>query len=117
VTPANGPHVHHGTGLAGVDVGVVAQIIGRAGSADFEAWWACLEGSGFCASTVHLVGQGGPAGVGEVMGRCKNRRSAVCPSCSAIYAGDTWQLVHAGIAGGHHGLPATVAAHPWSSPP
>jgi hypothetical protein len=99
--------------LAGADLGVVAQIIGRAGSADFEAWWARLAGSGFCASPVHLVGQGGGAGgVGEVMGRCKNRRSAVCPSRSALYAGDTWQLVHAGIAGGHHGLPASVAAHP-----
>nr|WP_157514965.1 replication initiator [Nocardioides sp. J54] len=33
-----------------------------------------------------------------ILARCKNRRAAVCPSCSALYSGDTWQLVHRGIA-------------------
>ena len=35
----------------------------------------------------------------EIFARCKNRRASVCPSCSQLYAGDTWQLVHAGIVG------------------
>jgi hypothetical protein len=91
---------------------VIGQIIERASSPDFEQWWAQLAGSGFCGSPVHLIGHGGGPRPVEVMGRCKNRRAAVCPSCSALYAGDTWQLVHAGIVGGHHGLPATIANHP-----
>ena len=36
----------------------------------------------------------------------------VCPSCSDLYARDTWQLVHAGTAGGHHDIPAAVADRP-----
>ena len=44
--------------------------------------------------------------------RCNNRRAQICPSCSDLYARDTWQLVHAGTAGGHHDIPAAVADHP-----
>jgi hypothetical protein len=97
-----------------VDARVVAELIARASSPGYEAWWAKVTGSGFCASPVHLHRTTNPADgarVVEVFARCKNRRAAVCPSCSALYAGDTWQLVHAGIGGGH-GVPATVAAHP-----
>lgn len=46
--------------------------------------------------------------------RCGNRRASVCPPCSRLYGGDTWQLVHAGILGGHHGIPDTVAEHPMA---
>ncbi|WP_459561289.1 replication initiator [Mycobacterium kiyosense] len=46
-------------------------------------------------------------------GRCEsNRRATVCPSCADLYARDTWQLVHAGAAGGHHDVPAEVADRP-----
>ncbi|EUA00762.1 putative replication initiator protein [Mycobacterium kansasii 824] len=44
--------------------------------------------------------------------RCGNRRAAICPSCSDLYAADTWQLVHAGTQGGHHGMPETTANRP-----
>jgi hypothetical protein len=95
-----------------LDQAVLAQIVERANSPDFEGWWAAAAHSGFCANPVHLAG-GQPGFVqAEVLSRCKNRRAVVCPSCSALYAGDTWQLVHAGIAGGHHGLPDTVTEHP-----
>ena len=47
-----------------------------------------------------------------MLARCKNRRASVCPSCSDLYAADTWQLVTAGVVGGRHGMPTTVAAHP-----
>jgi len=47
-----------------------------------------------------------------VLARCKNRRVSVCPSCSDLYAADTWQLVTAGVVGGRHGMPNTVASHP-----
>lgn len=111
MTAANRPPTPSANDLAIPDPAVVAQIIERATSRGFERWWAQLARSGFCASPVHLAGHGAH-GAAQVMGRCKNRRAAVCPSCSQLYAGDTWQLVHAGIAGGHHGLPATIAGHP-----
>ena len=47
-----------------------------------------------------------------VMIRCGNRRAAICPSCSDLYAADTWQLIHAGAQGGHHGMPETTANRP-----
>jgi hypothetical protein len=44
--------------------------------------------------------------------RRNNRRASVCASCSDLYARDTWQLVHAGVHGGHHDIPSSVAEHP-----
>jgi hypothetical protein len=42
---------------------------------------------------------------------CKDRRSAVCPSCSRLYQADAWHLVAAGIRGGK-GVDASVVEHP-----
>jgi hypothetical protein len=44
--------------------------------------------------------------------RCRNRRASVCPSCSYEYAGDMWQLLYAGAAGGRKGVPGSVRTHP-----
>jgi hypothetical protein len=44
--------------------------------------------------------------------RCGNRRAAVCPSCSFEYAGDMWQLLYAGAAGGRKGVPDSIRSHP-----
>jgi hypothetical protein len=44
--------------------------------------------------------------------RCGNRRAAACPSCSYEYAGDMWQLLYAGAAGGRKGVPESIRAHP-----
>src|SRR4051812_6728268 len=41
---------------------------------------------------------------------CCNRRAEVCEPCSTRYAGDAWQLIHAGLAGGK-GIPQAVAGH------
>lgn len=109
--------------IAGIDSGemagagcwddpVVAQAVARASSPGFGAWWSRVAGSGFCARPVHLLGVDGAGGLLRVLGRCKNRRASVCPSCSQLYAADTWQLIHAGITGGHHGMPEAVAGHP-----
>ena len=49
--------------------------------------------------------------------RCGNRRAAICPSCSDLYAADTWQLVHAGACGGHHGIPDHREPAAGISPP
>jgi len=109
-----------GTGIDSGDGGgalcwdetVVSQAVARASSPGFDAWWSRAAGSGFCARPVHLVGVGRDGALLRVLGRCKNRRASVCPSCSQLYGADTWQLIHAGIAGGHHGIPEAVAGHP-----
>jgi hypothetical protein len=96
-----------------VDQGVaVAQMIRRASSVGFQAWWSRNESVGFCANPIHLAGADGYGREHRVLTRCNNRRAAVCPSCSDLYARDIWQLVHAGTAGGHHGVPASVASRP-----
>jgi hypothetical protein len=69
-----------------------------------------MTAAGYCAAPIKLL-RSDRAGESSVLVRCKNRRAVVCPSCSDLYAGDTWHLVHAGLGGGHH-IPATVAAHP-----
>ena len=91
---------------------VVTELIRRAASASFETWWKKVEEAGFCANPIHLVGGDGFGRDHRVFTRCNNRRAMVCPSCSDLYARDTWQLIHAGLRGGHHDIPVTVAAHP-----
>jgi hypothetical protein len=43
--------------------------------------------------------------------RCGNRRADVCPSCSRVYAADTFQFIRAGACGGKT-VPARVADNP-----
>lgn len=76
---------------------IVSQILARASSPGFEDWWSRVEHAGFCSSPVELRGRDASGRPVTVLARCKNRRASVCPSCSALYSGDTWQLVHQGI--------------------
>lgn len=48
---------------------------------------------------------------GYLLVPCGNRRAAVCPSCAWLYKGDTWQVLIAGLRGGH-GIPEDVGSHP-----
>lgn len=91
---------------------VIDQMVRRASSMGFESWWRRAESVGFCAQPIQLVGTDDYGRDRVVWTRCNNRRTRVCPSCSDLYARDTWQLVHAGAAGGHHGIPTTVANRP-----
>ncbi|WP_051486061.1 replication initiator [Nocardioides sp. J54] len=77
---------------------VVSQIVARASSPGYDDWWSRVEHAGFCSSPVELRGRDASGRPVTILARCKNRRAAVCPSCSALYSGDTWQLVHRGIA-------------------
>ena len=43
--------------------------------------------------------------------RCGNRRTSECPSCSRIYAADTFHLIRSGVVGGKT-VPEHVAANP-----
>jgi Replication initiator protein, pSAM2 len=48
---------------------------------------------------------------GRIEVPCGNRREQVCPPCSRLYKGDTFQVMIAGLRGGH-GIPEDVARHP-----
>jgi len=98
------------TGIDSTDV--VVQMVRRAASRGFESWWRKAENVGFCANPIHLSGIDTFGRQHLVFTRCNNRRAVACPSCSDLYARDTWQLVHAGLHGGHHDMPTTIAGHP-----
>ena len=100
----------------------LAEILDRAGDPLFARWQRQVQRCGCCARPIRMRGRilrdgaeiystaREPDGVAYI--RCGNRRSSVCPSCSYEYAGDMWQLLAAGVAGGRKGVPATVANHP-----
>ena len=91
---------------------VVDEMVRRASSMGYESWWRRAESVGFCAHPIQLTGTEDYGRQQVVWTRCNNRRAHICPSCSDLYARDTWQLVHAGAAGGHHDMPAAVADRP-----
>ncbi|MCA2256304.1 MULTISPECIES: replication initiator [Mycobacterium avium complex (MAC)] len=90
----------------------VDQMVRRASSIGFESWWRRAESVGFCAHPIQLTGTDEFGRDRVVWTRCNNRRAQICPSCSDLYGRDTWQLVHAGTAGGHHDIPEAVADRP-----
>ncbi|MGB5112355.1 MAG: replication initiator [Mycobacterium sp.] len=87
-------------------------MVRRAASLSFDTWWDTAERCGFCASPIRLGATDEFGRQHHVLTRCNNRRAIACPSCSDLYARDIWQLIHAGLNGGHHGIPSTVADHP-----
>lgn len=105
---------------------VVEQIVTRAGRPDFDRWADQVTRCGHCAHPVRRRGRvehhtvsgrrvaystdGEPDRV--LLIRCGNQRAAVCPSCSYEYAGDMWQLLYAGAAGGRKGVPESIRSHP-----
>jgi hypothetical protein len=91
----------------------IEHAIRRASSLGYESWWQRCASVGFCTNPVQSSAYDPDLGRRvAVMIRCGNRRAAICPSCSDLYAADTWQLVHAGAQGGHHGMPETIANRP-----
>lgn len=89
---------------------LLAEVITRASSPEYDKWWSGVVASGYCTSPIHL-NRNTATGPQNTLVKCKNRRADICPICSDLYAGDTWQLVHAGIGGGHN-VPSSVAQHP-----
>jgi hypothetical protein len=106
--------------------GVVAEAIARAGPG-YDRWAEQVAATGYCTYPVRLRGRVDHADpqTGEVrtvyatdrepdatlLKACGNRRVSVCPSCSATYQADSFQLLAAGLRGGK-GVPETVSAHP-----
>jgi len=91
---------------------VITQMMRRASSPGFDAWWLRAESVGFCANPIQLIGTDDHGRKRTVWVRCNNRRATVCPSCSDLYARDTWQLVAAGTTGGRHNITPSVADRP-----
>ncbi len=101
---------------------LVDQIVRRASRPDFDRWADQVERCGYCSRPVRLRGYvDRPDGTGYstdtepdrvLLIRCGNRRASVCPSCSYEYAGDMWQLLYAGAAGGRKGVPESIRTHP-----
>ncbi|GAA2474002.1 replication initiator [Terrabacter carboxydivorans] len=103
------------------------EITDRIVSRDFDAWATTAARVGHCTKPIRLRGhaQTIDASTGEVLGsyssdeeplgvlhvRCGNRRAADCPSCSRVYAADTFHLIRAGVVGGK-GVPDTVSENP-----
>jgi hypothetical protein len=91
----------------------IEQATRRACSPGYESWWQRCASVGFCANPIQASAYDPDQGRRvPVLIRCGNRRAAICPSCSDLYAADTWQLVHAGTQGGHHGMPEATADLP-----
>jgi Replication initiator protein, pSAM2 len=105
---------------------VLAEVIDRAGRR-YTRWAEQVAATGYCAHPVRLRGHVEQADqvTGELrevyttqqepdatlLKACGNRRASVCPSCSATYQADQFQLLAAGLRGGK-GVPDTVAEHP-----
>ncbi len=106
----------------------VAEILDRASDPEqFDAWRQRARATGWCANPVRLVGATKriDGATGEVVGvfrsdelpdrvllkACGHRRATICPTCSATYQADAYQLVAAGLRGGK-GIPETVGEHP-----
>ncbi|MFC7596328.1 replication initiator [Terrabacter sp. GCM10028922] len=103
------------------------EIAARLVSRDFDAWATTAARVGHCAKPIRLRGhsQTIESRTGEVLStyssadeplgvlhvRCGNRRASECPSCSRIYAADTFHLIRAGVTGGK-GVPEHVSDNP-----
>jgi len=106
--------------------GVLAEVVDRAGHG-YERWAEQVAATGYCTHPVRLRGRiehadpvtGAVRTVystdrepdATLLKGCGNRRASVCPSCSATYQGDQFQLLAAGLRGGK-GVPETVTGHP-----
>jgi hypothetical protein len=107
---------------AAVDPSTIGEIARRVDSADFEGWERQIQRNGGCSRPVRLKGVVQRDGQivydtahepdRVLLKRCGTRRAALCPSCAYTYAGDTWQLLHAGMIGGRKGVPKIAIGHP-----
>ncbi|MGH9170838.1 MAG: replication initiator [Acidimicrobiales bacterium] len=104
------------------------QVLTRAADAEtFDAWLRRAKATGWCRNPVRLVGavERINGQTGEVIGHfgssglpdhtllkaCGQRRATRCPTCSATYQADAYQLVAAGLRGAK-GIPDSVSGHP-----
>lgn len=112
-----------------LDRTTLGDLLRVASASDFDRWQDQIRRTGGCADPIHLTGWtlAKDKTTGETLhhystenepgGRlrlaCGNRRASRCPSCAWTYAGDTYHLIRAGLAGDdRRDIPATVREHP-----
>ncbi|WP_405779383.1 replication initiator protein RepSA [Streptomyces sp. NBC_00859] len=100
-----------------------------ASAPDFDRWEDQIRRTGGCSDPIHLTGwtrtkdrttgetlheySTGTEPGGRLRLACGNRRASRCPSCAWTYAGDTYHLIRAGLAGDdRRDIPSTVRDHP-----
>ncbi|MGW4819361.1 replication initiator protein RepSA [Streptomyces sp. NPDC004227] len=115
--------------FADLDPITLGDILRVAGSPGFDRWEDQVRRTGGCADPIHLRGwvlhKDKTTGetlhhystevepTGRLRVACGNRRASRCPSCAWTYAGDTYHLIRAGLAGDdRRDIPATVRDHP-----
>ncbi|MGW1973826.1 replication initiator, partial [Streptomyces tubercidicus] len=114
--------------LAGLDPTTLTDLLRVAGSPGFHRWEDQIHRTGGCSDPIHLTGwtltQDKTTGEtlhhystenepgGRLRIACGNRRASRCPACAWTYAGDTYHLIRAGLAGDQRrDIPATVRDH------
>ncbi|MFE1857727.1 replication initiator protein RepSA [Streptomyces anandii] len=112
-----------------LDPTTLRDVLRVASADDYHRWEDQIRRTGGCADPIHLTGwvlhKDKTTGqtlhhystANEPDGRlrlaCGNRRASRCPSCAWTYAGDTYHLIRAGLAGDdRRDIPATVREHP-----
>ncbi|MGQ4716295.1 replication initiator protein RepSA [Streptomyces anulatus] len=107
----------------------LGDLLRVASAPEFHRWEDQIRRTGGCSDPIHLTGWTltKDKTTGETLhhystetepgGRlrlaCGNRRASRCPSCAWTYAGDTYHLIRAGLAGDdRRDVPATVRDHP-----
>ncbi|MER6074609.1 replication initiator protein RepSA [Streptomyces sp. NPDC001817] len=115
--------------FAGLDPITLGDLLRVAGLPGFDRWQDQIKRTGGCSDPIHLRGwvvhkdkvtgetlhrystENEPGGRLRVA--CGNRRASRCPACAWTYAGDTYHLIRAGLAGNpDKDIPATVRDHP-----
>ncbi|MEU7164266.1 replication initiator protein RepSA [Streptomyces morookaense] len=111
--------------FAGLDPVTLGDLLRVASTPGYHRWHEQIRRTGGCADPVHLTGWTVTRDktTGEALHRyttenepggrlriaCGNRRASRCPSCAWTYAGDTYHLIRAGLAGDdRRDIPATV---------
>ncbi|MEV5484091.1 MULTISPECIES: replication initiator protein RepSA [Streptomyces] len=112
-----------------LDPTTLGDLLRVASAPDYDRWADQIHRTGGCSDPIHLAGWTVTKDrmSGETLHRyttasepggrlrlaCGNRRASRCPACAWTYAGDTYRLIRAGLAGDdRRDIPATVRAHP-----
>ncbi|MEU1594505.1 replication initiator protein RepSA [Streptomyces sp. NPDC005708] len=112
-----------------LDPTTLGDLLRVASAPDYRRWEYQIRRTGGCADPIRLRGwtlakdkvtgetlhhystESEPGGCLRVA--CGNRRASRCPACAWTYAGDTYHLIRAGLAGDdRRDIPATVRDHP-----
>ncbi|MCB5180267.1 replication initiator protein RepSA [Streptomyces antimicrobicus] len=119
----------HPATLADLDPATLGDLLRVAGAPGFDRWKDQVHRTGGCSDPIHITGwtltKDKTSGAtlhrystdtepgARLRIACGNRRASRCPACAWTYAGDTFHLIRAGLAGDDRcDIPATVREHP-----